>query len=108
MLYSLHELAYHSATPFRFGAQLARQFWTSPFNPASDTAIGRTAFASAGLFESVTRRYGKPGWGLESITIDDRPVRTTEQVIWSSPWCARGRYSRRSRTGLRASAPDGR
>ena len=74
MLYSLHELAYHSATPFRFGAQMARQFWSSPFNPASDTAVGRTAFASAELFESVTRRYGKPAWGLETVSINDKPV----------------------------------
>mgnify|MGYP000265229033 CR=1 FL=1 len=109
MLYSLHELAYHSATPFRFGAQLARQFWTSPFNPASDTAIGRTAFASAGLFESVTRRYGKPAWGLETITIGDKPVRTTEQVIWSSPWCRLVRFARHlgdlKRAGKPTSAP---
>jgi len=109
MLYSLHELAYHSATPFRFGAQLARQFWTSPFNPASDTAIGRTAFASAGLFESVTRRYGKPAWGLETVTIDDKPVRTTEQVIWSSPWCRLVRFARHigdlKRVGKPTSAP---
>ncbi len=42
MLYSLHELAYLSAAPFRIGAQAARQFWQSPFNPASQTAIGRT------------------------------------------------------------------
>ena len=80
MLYSLHELAYDSASPFRIGAQMARTFWTSPFNPAADTAIGRTAFASAELFESVTRRYGKPDWGLETIDIDGKPVRTTEQV----------------------------
>ena len=81
MLYSLHELAYASATPFRFGAQMARQFWSSPLNPAADTAIGRTAYASAELFESVTRRYGKPDWGLDVVTVDDRPVRTTEQVV---------------------------
>ncbi len=109
MLYSLHELAYHSATPFRFGAQAARRFWTSPFNPASDTAIGRTAFASAGLFESVTRRYGKPDWGLEMITIDENSVRTTEQVIWSSPWCRLVRFARHSgdlkRAGKPTSAP---
>jgi poly(3-hydroxybutyrate) depolymerase len=105
MLYSLHELAYHSATPFRFGAQLARQFWTSPFNPASDTAIGRTAFASAGLFESVTRRYGKPAWGLETITIDAKPVRTTEQVIWSSPWCRLVRFARHLGDLKRAGKP---
>ncbi|WP_298096626.1 polyhydroxyalkanoate depolymerase [Brevundimonas sp.] len=109
MLYSLHELAYHSATPFRFGAQLARQFWTSPFNPASDTAIGRTALASAGLFESVTRRYGKPAWGLETLTIGGKTVRTTEQVIWSSPWCRLVRFARHlgdlKRAGKPTSAP---
>ena len=77
MLYAFHELAYHSATPFRIGAQMARQFWTSPFNPASDTAIGRTAYASAEVFESLTRRYGKPDWGLETLGIDGKPVRTT-------------------------------
>ena len=82
----------HAITPAR--DQLARQFWTSPFNPASDTAIGRTAFASAGLFESVTRRYGKPAWGLETIDIDGHVVRTTEQGVWSSPWCRLVRFKR--------------
>ncbi|WIY69418.1 polyhydroxyalkanoate depolymerase [Aquidulcibacter paucihalophilus] len=105
MLYSLHELAYHSATPFRFGAQLARQFWTSPLNPASDTAIGRTAFASAGLFESVTRRYGKPAWGLETLEIGGKTVRTTEQVIWSSPWCRLVRFARHLGDLKRAGKP---
>lgn len=105
MLYSLHELAYHSATPFRFGAQLARQFWSSPFNPASDTAIGRTAFASAELFESVTRRYGKPGWGLETVDIGGKAVRTTEQVIWSSPWCRLVRFARHLGDLKRAKKP---
>lgn len=94
MLYALHELAYHSATPFRFGAEWARQFWTSPFNPAADTAIGRTAYASAELFESLTRRYGKPVWGLEVVTVDNRPLRTTETVVWSSPWCRLLRFER--------------
>ncbi|QBX36847.1 polyhydroxyalkanoate depolymerase [Brevundimonas sp. S30B] len=109
MLYALHELAYHSATPFRIGAQMARQFWTSPFNPASDTAIGRTAYASAELFESVTRRYGKPAWGLETVEIDGKPVRTTEQVVWSSPWCRLVRFARHvgdlKRAGKPAAAP---
>lgn len=109
MLYSLHEFAYHSATPFRLGAQMARQFWTSPFNPAADTAIGRTAYASAELFESVTRRYGKPTWGLEVVTVDNRPVRVTEQVVWSTPWCRMIRFARHigdlKRAGRPSAAP---
>ncbi|WP_339914301.1 polyhydroxyalkanoate depolymerase [uncultured Brevundimonas sp.] len=105
MLYSLHELAYHSASPFRIGAQMARQFWNSPLNPASDTAIGRTAFASAELFEGLTRRYGKPAWGLETVTINDRSVRTTEQVVWSSPWVRLVRFARHIGDLKRAGKP---
>ncbi|MEN5145477.1 polyhydroxyalkanoate depolymerase [Brevundimonas diminuta] len=109
MLYAFHELAYHSATPFRIGAQMARQFWTSPLNPAADTAIGRTAYAAAEVFESLTRRYGKPDWNLETIEIDGKPVRTTEQVVWSSPWCRLVRFARNigdlKRAGKATAAP---
>lgn len=109
MLYAFHELAYHSATPFRMGAQMARQFWTSPLNPASDTAIGRTAYAAAEVFESLTRRYGKPDWNLETIEIDGKTVRTTEQVVWSSPWCRLVRFARNigdlKRAGKATAAP---
>ena len=94
MLYSLHELAYQSAAPFRIGAQMARTFWTSPINPWSDTAIGRTAYASAELFENLTRRYGKPDWRLETVDVGGKPVRTTERVVWSSPWCRLVRFER--------------
>ena len=76
MLYTLHELAYQSAAPMRLGAQMMREFWSSPFNPASRTAMGRTAYASAELFESVTRRYGKPDWNLDVVNVDGQPVRT--------------------------------
>jgi len=105
MLYALHELAYQSAQPFRFGAQMARQFWTSPLNPASQTAIGRTAYASAELFESVTRRYGKPDWGLEVINIDGKPVRAVEQVVWQSPWVRMVRFARNIGDLKRAKKP---
>ncbi len=109
MLYAIHELAYQSATPFRIGARMVRDFWSSPLNPASDTALGRTAYASAELFESVTRRYGKPAWGLEVVNVDGQPVRVTEEVFWSSPWCRLLRFRRNDmdlkRAGKSVSAP---
>ncbi len=105
MLYSLHELAYHSAAPFRLGAQIARDFWTSPLNPVADTAIGRTAYASAELFENMTRRYGKPAWGLNTIEIDGKPVRMVEQTVWSSPWCRLVRFARNIGDLKRAGKP---
>ena len=94
MLYAWHELAYHSAMPLRLGARMAREFWTSPFNLASDTAMGRTAFAAAELIESLTRRYGKPEWKLDSVTINDRPVAVSQSVVWSTAWCRLLKFTR--------------
>src|SRR5690606_1607730 len=94
MLYSLHECAYYAATPLRLGARMVRDFWASPANPAADSLYGRTAVAAAEVFDSVTRRYGKPAWGLETIDIDGVPVRTAEQVVWASPWCRLLRFAR--------------
>ena len=45
MLYALHEYAYYTASPLRLTAQMVRDFWGSPANPASDTRIGRTLYA---------------------------------------------------------------
>ena len=105
MLYTLHELAYQSAAPMRLGAQMMREFWSSPFNPAAQTAIGRTAYASAELFESLTRRYGKPDWGLEVVNVDGHPVRTVQEVVWSSPWCRLIRFTRNETDLKRAGKP---
>src|SRR5690554_31972 len=105
MLYTRHELAYQSAAPMRLGAQMMREFWSSPFNPAAQTAIGRTAYASTELFESLTRRYGKPDWGLDVINVDGHPVRTVQEAAWSSPWCRLIRFTRNEADLKRAGKP---
>lgn len=87
MLYALHEYAYHTASPLRLAAQMARDFWSHPANPASDTAVGRTLYASAELFAGLTRRYGKPAWNIDAVEIDGVEVRVSQQTVWRSPWC---------------------
>ena len=106
MLYSLHELAYYGAAPFRLGAQAARTFWSSPFNPAAGTLMGRSAAAAADVFEGLTRRYGKPAWGLEVITVDGLPVRTEQETVWASPWCRLVRFARNPVDLRRAGKPE--
>lgn len=87
MLYALHEYAYHTASPLRLAAQMARDFWSHPANPASDTAMGRTLYASAELFAGLTRRYGKPAWNIDTVEIEGVEVRVSAQTVWRSPWC---------------------
>ena len=94
MLYSLHEYAYHSALPWRLGAQMARDFWKNPANPVSETAIGRTLYASSELVAGLTRRYGKPLWGIDSVELEGREVRVVEDLAWSSPWCKLVHFAR--------------
>jgi poly(3-hydroxybutyrate) depolymerase len=94
MLYSFHEYAYHAASPLRLAAQLARSFWGSSANPVSDTAVGRTMFASAEMFSNMTRRYGKPDWGIDKVEIDGVDVRVRKVTAWSSPWCRMIHFAR--------------
>jgi poly(3-hydroxybutyrate) depolymerase len=94
MLYALHEAAYHASTPMRMAALGARDFWSSPVNPASDTSLGRRLYAGADLLANVTRRYGKPEWGIDQVIIDGAPVRVRIEEAWSSPWVKLTHFSR--------------
>jgi poly(3-hydroxybutyrate) depolymerase len=105
MLYSIHEAAYHSATPLRIAARTARNFWGSPLNPASTSRWGRTIYASADLITNLTRRYGRPAWGLDTVTVRQRPVAVREEVVWSTPWVKLRRFSREPIDLRRARAP---
>ena len=107
MLYALHEAAYQSATPLRVAAKSARDFWGSPLNPASDSKLGRTLFASADLLANMTRRYGRPAWGIDHVNIKGQRVAVREDVVWFSPWVKLRRFSREPLDLRRARAPLG-
>jgi poly(3-hydroxybutyrate) depolymerase len=105
MLYSLHEASYHSATPLRLAARATRDFWNSPLNPASQTPVGRRIYASADMVANLTRRYGRPAWGIDTATVKGRSVAVREDVVWSSPWVKLRRFSREPLDLRRARAP---
>jgi poly(3-hydroxybutyrate) depolymerase len=86
MLYALYESGYYASTPLRFGARLARDFWSSLANPARETDFARRIYANADLFANLTRRYGKPAWKIDSVDIDGSKVRVTPTEVWSTPW----------------------
>ncbi|HEY5072297.1 MAG TPA: polyhydroxyalkanoate depolymerase [Caulobacteraceae bacterium] len=86
MLYALHEAAYRSATPLRLAAELTRDFWRSPLNPAAGSRFGRTLYASADVLANLTRRYFKPAWMIAQTEVNGRPVAVEREVVWRSPW----------------------
>jgi poly(3-hydroxybutyrate) depolymerase len=109
MLYSLYEAGFYAAAPWRAAALAARDFWSSPLNPARESEGARRIYAGADLFVNLTRRYGRPEWGIDEVRIDGQAVRVRPVEAWSSPWVklvhfARDRDDMR-RAGRRAPEP---
>ena len=87
MLYHLYDLQHLAMTPVRLQAELARTVFQNPLNPLSYTQAGRTMAASAEMLERVTRRFGRPEFGLHETIIDGESVLVSEETIARKPFC---------------------
>jgi poly(3-hydroxybutyrate) depolymerase len=86
MLYHLYDLQHLMMTPARLQAELMRSTFQNPLNPLSYTQAGRTISASAEMLERVTRRFGRPEFGIHETIIDGESVDVEEEVIASKPF----------------------
>jgi poly(3-hydroxybutyrate) depolymerase len=85
--YQLYEAAHAALAPARAVSDAAHFFFSSPLNPLSETPFGKNVAASAELFERMTRRYGKPIFGLKRVAIDGVEHDVQEEIVWSRPFC---------------------
>jgi poly(3-hydroxybutyrate) depolymerase len=92
--YHMYEMAHLALAPARAVSDATRVFFKHPVNPWTHTHLGRNFAASAELFERMTRRYGKPAFGLDSTTIAGVPYGVEEQVVWERPFCRLLRFVR--------------
>ncbi|MEO1695216.1 MAG: polyhydroxyalkanoate depolymerase, partial [Pseudomonadota bacterium] len=69
MQYHAYEAAHAMIAPWRLTARFWKQQAKSPFNPFASTPIAKQVAAACDVFESITRRYGKPEWGLDTTKI---------------------------------------
>jgi len=81
MLYHLYELNHAILHPMREAAEFGKKVFNSKYNPMSYTYPGKLINASCDLFESITRRYGKPEFGLKETTINGQPVAIEENRL---------------------------
>jgi poly(3-hydroxybutyrate) depolymerase len=89
--------------PARAATDALLQTVKSPLNPFSHTAFGRSVAASAELFERMTRRYGKPMFGLNATMVDGAPVEIVEEHVWLRPFCGLLHFKRQFEGEARAS-----
>lgn len=87
MQYHAYEFAHAWITPMRAAAQGMKLALDMPFNPPGNTLWGRQTAAACDVFEGLTRRYGKPAFGLDSTTVKGVSVPIREAVLHSKPFC---------------------
>ncbi len=85
--YEMYELLHLAFAPARALSEATAQFLTSPFHPFANTGLARGLSASAELFERMTRRYGKPAFGLHRVSIDGEEVPIAQEYVWTRPFC---------------------
>lgn len=86
MLYHWYELGHAAAWPGRTAAEMWLQFF-NPKNPLTHTPFGRNTVAGCELYERATRRYAKPGFGIQATRVGGDTVEVTEETVWTSPFC---------------------
>jgi poly(3-hydroxybutyrate) depolymerase len=87
MLYHLYELNQAALSPARAAADACRLLFRNPLNPASYTALGRSAAAALELFERTTRRYRKPAWDIHETVVKGQKVAVRERALIAKPFC---------------------
>jgi len=87
MRYHAYEFAHAMIAPMRFAAKSIKFQTEYPFNPFSSTPIGKSVCAACEVFEALTRRYGKPKWGIETTSIDGYPVRVAIKRVRCKAFC---------------------
>tara|TARA_R110002110_G_scaffold12692_28_gene60374 strand:- start:2527 stop:3765 length:1239 start_codon:yes stop_codon:yes gene_type:complete len=86
VLYQIYELNHAAIAPFRAMAQMSLWGLRHPLNPFAETVGGKTLAAAFDVFESTTRRYGKPRFDLHETLIGGKPVPVTEKIVWKRPF----------------------
>jgi poly(3-hydroxybutyrate) depolymerase len=87
MNYYAYEIAHAFMSPWRFGMQALRHSLEWPMNPAGKTTMGKNLIAACEVFENITRRYGKPEFGLKATHIAGITVPIQQEVVHSKPFC---------------------
>lgn len=87
MLYHAYEIQRQLAHPVRLWANALEQAYSSPYNPLSETWIGKSVAAGAEIVARLTQNYGKPHFGLATTQIGNQTVEVNEELLVRKPFC---------------------
>jgi poly(3-hydroxybutyrate) depolymerase len=86
-MYWLYEMGLAALTPSRAFADATRLFFKNSANPLAHTPYGKSVAATMELFERSTRRYHRPEWGIDRVTVGAEHIPVHVTSVWERPFC---------------------
>ena len=85
--YQTFEMAHAMLAPLRWGARRLKFQMELPMILFGENDIAKRMTAGIEVFENLTKRYGKPDFGITETHIHGLPVPITEEVVMEKPFC---------------------
>ncbi|MEP3051912.1 MAG: polyhydroxyalkanoate depolymerase [Erythrobacter sp.] len=86
MLYQAYELQRSWLNSASALASISSEMLSNPINPLGYTGLGSMAANALDVFAHATAQYGKPEFGIESITIDGKSYPVIEATVVNRPF----------------------
>lgn len=87
MQYMAYELAHAMIQPMRLATKFLKQHADLSKSLSGSPTWANHISAMCEVFEGLTRRYGKPDWGITETTVHGLVVPVNEEVVWRKPFC---------------------
>lgn len=87
MLYQVYEFNHAVLAPLRSLAGVSQKILENQFHPLSGTPVGKSIAAALDVFESTTRRYGKPAFNLDDTHVGETLVPVMEEHEMEQAFC---------------------
>jgi len=87
MLYHMYEMKHAALAPMRMAVEATEELFRNPYFPPSYTQFGRTLVAGCELVERITRHYGQPEFGIDSVRVDGHDVAVSEEAVLAHRFC---------------------
>ncbi len=87
MLYHAYEMAHACLTPLRAQSQIVNAICGSQISPLAYTPGGRCLSAACEVFDRLTRRYGRPSFGIDQVMLHGLPVPVRQEVVARTAFC---------------------
>src|SRR5688572_20426922 len=87
MHYYTYELAHAFMNPVRLMTRAMKAQLEHPLNPFASTEFAKNITAACEVFEGMTRRYGKPEFGIKETKVGGLTVPVREEIVMQKTFC---------------------